>query len=1208
MGQPDFGPFTVTPDDVADLGNAFTAFVNRLMTLERQASGLAGTALSASYRDNISDEGVDAELVSDVSTEWVPSGRSAWQFKAGDLKPSACQAELRGAAFAQEILREGGSYHLVLGASLTPRKLEKRRAALAEEVAALGIDADDESVQILHADLLATWAESFPALAVWPLLGGNGHGTLTFEGWSASNKHTAAFVESDDRTTIQESIRELIGGAETVDLRVTGVSGLGKTRLVMETLRSSDMDNLVVYLKAEGTPHAVMTNLMAQGRNAIVVVDESTRDQHRSLAEMVPTGSPLRLITIGEPDKQGGLLAPTFALTSFDGDAMQELIARNQPSLVPELRRVLAETAAGNIGFALYLAHLVAQDPAVRTADLVSPEAIRQFVSQSLPTGSDFLACGVLALFPRIGYDGDLAGELELVAETLGFTTKELRAAARALADDGLLTTHGRYRAVIPHPMAVYLATAAWEEYGDQIMRDLLPKLDASMSIRLFRRAADIGEFEPTRSAVVRLLEHDGPFSSLEVIEAVGSSDLLTELAVMAPREVCRKVGALISTASEDELRNRKSIRRGLVWTLSKLAWHTYTFDGAADALLRLALAENETWTNNATGHWVELFGLMLPGTAARPPQRLRYLHQAVSNDDPRVRALAVRACAQALSTYESIMVIGELQGGVLVEGRGQPETWEQADTYRMKALDYLGALTEDPDPEIAGEAVEKLLSAIHPLLENGLLRDHLTQVLLTVGGPALLRARLELDDLGDLFERAKETFAGAADADAVDTADRQAGLQAMLQAFPPATPDDDLWVAARRRGWDIGTNATYDRVIEIGGRLDDSVAAILDVLESGEDIPASFDLGKALSALADDPATVETRLADLAAADRLAAVVGYLWGRIESGEQDAYDKFLDDGPGRNLPPSVRLSLTGRGPNTEAARHRAEAISAERPVVEVVRNVVGSRRDIEPAALASWVHELIPRVTSQDDYNALLDYVMLAMHRREDAGDLALAELWMPLLRLRTTFPALGSQNWAWGQLGIRAARTNPVEIARLVVNLVDQDFLRLSNGSDGAVLKDAVRSGGVDVWGLVMDAIRTGNWKLKMGLGGWFGGLLDLDEIRAWVGGDIDRARTVASVSTAGEATHIHDVAVYLLSQFQEDRRIESSLAGDFISGTWSGHESKRLERQISVVEGWNQTYADQRGIVHWCQELLDSLRDRLAVVVRDEAEEDYL
>jgi hypothetical protein len=1204
MVIPDFGPFTVSPERVALLGNDFTVFVNRLLTSEAQAAGLAGTSLRTTYREDIGDEGVDARLDSDSSTAWIPAGVSAWQFKAGDLRPAQCRTELRGAAFALEILRGGGQYRLVIGASLTPAKLEKRHAALLEEAATLGLEIDGELIKILHADSLASWAESFPALAAWPALGGYGPGTLTFEGWAASNQHTAAFVQSEERTTIQDSIRGLVTDSGTVDLRITGVSGLGKTRLVLETFRASGLERLIVYLKADATPHTVLMHLMSQGRTAIVVVDESTRDQHKSLAELIPSGSALRLITIGEPDSQAGLLAPVFTLQSLAGEAMDTVILRNQPSLGTELRRVIVETAGGNVGYALFLARRIAENPDIRTAGLVTPDAIRQFVSQSLPTGSGFLASSVLALFSRIGYDGERASELDLVAATFGFTTNELRTAARGLAEAGLLSSHGRYRAVAPHPMAVFLAAAAWEEYGDQIVRDLLPKLDSNMSARLFRRAADIGEFEPTRSAVLRLLREDGPFASLEMIDRAGSSDLLTELAVMAPREVSRKLATMLTDADEDELRSRTSIRRGLVWTLGKLVWHSYTFEEAADGLLRLALTENETWSNNATGSWVELFGLALPATAAKPLQRLNYLGRVVASEDPRVRSLAVRASTRALSVSESIMVSGELQGGRLVEGRGQPDTWDEVGTYRTTALDYLAALADDEDPGIAADAIEKLVATIHPILEQASLRDHLTSILVDLNGPVLQRARLELEDLSNLFERVEQRATGIEGAS--DTASRRAGVDAMRRAFPDPTPLEELWVVSQLRGWISDNATTQARILEIASRVDDPVAAILAIFEAGERVPAAFDLGKALSQLARDRTQVEECLAHLPGEEGSSALVGYLWGRIESGVKSAYDDFLDAGPGRALTPAVRLALTARGPTTDAATERANALSADRPVAEAVQNSFGLGRDMGHSELAHWLAELIPRVDSQEDYNALLDFTSLSLHGHEGTNP-SLEKLWVSLLGLRSAFPLLGSQTWAWGQLGTRAARTHPAEVVALALDLVEQDALRLYSQEEGAVLRVAVQTGGPEVWAMVMNAVQAGNWKLKIGVDGWLGGLIDLDDVRSWIGDNLDRARAVASVSTVGTAQEMHEVALYLLSAFPQDRRIESSLYGEFSSGSWTGNESSRINGQIDLLQGWIQAHADLTGVTHWCNGALDSLRTRLATVLQEEAEDDW-
>jgi len=84
-------------------------------------------------------------------------------------------------------------------------------------------------------------------------------------------------------------------------------------------------------------------------------------------------------------------------------------------------------------------------------------------------------------------------------------------------------------------------------------------------------------------------------------------SRLLIQVAIITPSDVTTHLASLIDVASDDELRSMKTIRRNLIWALEKLVWHSATFEAAADMLLRLALAENETFSNNATGTWVSL-------------------------------------------------------------------------------------------------------------------------------------------------------------------------------------------------------------------------------------------------------------------------------------------------------------------------------------------------------------------------------------------------------------------------------------------------------------------------------------------------------------------------------------------------------------------------------------------------------------------------
>ena len=60
---------------------------------------------------------------------------------------------------------------------------------------------------------------------------------------------------------------------------------------------------------------------------------------------------------------------------------------------------------------------------------------------------------------------------------------------------------------------------------------------------------------------------------------------------------------------SVDDLREFKSGRHYVVRALERIAQQSAYFERAARLLLRLAEAENETYSNNATGTFQELFG-----------------------------------------------------------------------------------------------------------------------------------------------------------------------------------------------------------------------------------------------------------------------------------------------------------------------------------------------------------------------------------------------------------------------------------------------------------------------------------------------------------------------------------------------------------------------------------------------------------------------
>ena len=75
-------------------------------------------------------------------------------------------------------------------------------------------------------------------------------------------------------------------------------------------------------------------------------------------------------------------------------------------------------------------------------------------------------------------------------------------------------------------------------------------------------------------------------------------------------------------------------VRRNLVWSLEKLCFNKDGYNYASKIMALFAIAENETWANNASGQFSQLFHILLPGTEADLSERLNILHYLKDNSD----------------------------------------------------------------------------------------------------------------------------------------------------------------------------------------------------------------------------------------------------------------------------------------------------------------------------------------------------------------------------------------------------------------------------------------------------------------------------------------------------------------------------------------------------------------------------------------------
>lgn len=1203
--MPRVTPFDVEPQEVELLGPRFAVFVNTLLSAEAARAGLRGEQLRTTDKTTVADGGVDAHLVSSVATEWLPEGDTAWQFKASDLQPAACREELEGATWAQDLLRSGARYRLVLGKDLTADRVQERRDALVATARDLGLieDPQEESrIEVLAAASLARWASNFPAISQSQLLRGVAPQVRPFEAWSASQRHQSSWIGHSERDDIIASVRAALSDGTHLDMRVAGPSGVGKTRLVMEIVRDEGLSPVVAYVRdAEGFDPSAMAMLTGGNYCGILVVDECTPRIHERLADQLRHDSGLRLVSIGmhQEDRGYPLRCPMWVVPGMPSEVLDEFLKTNHAGLSPEARRLVVDHVAGNVRYAAVLAERVLDASTETVAELVRSGDLTELLALELPEGEDFFFSQALALVERFGFEGGLEVEIRLIAEFVGTSDERLRAVVQELDARGLVEAHGRYRAIAPDPLATYLAAHAWQTWGSAILDELLPRLEGGIRTSFFRRAAALGRYQPVRAQFARLLEEPELFGTLQSIEERRTSELLRHLAVIAPKETVDRISAAVDAVSITDLKAMEDSRRDLVWALEKLAWHSDTFEAAANALLKLALAENESFANNATGVWIALFGTMLPATAASPEQRLRYIRDKRTSSESRVRDLVVKACAAGMDSHESVTVSGELQGGTVVEQRGMPSTWGEAAEYRVALAKILRELCDDSVEQVAAAALESLVGTLHPFADDALVWPRLKPILLSLDGSAVEDLRREAEGLIRLHERVR------GEEEDYRRPELVSALSELLSELPQRTEHEYLDSLASREPWDFShDDAAQGELTEAVVRKvqSDGISGLIQWVVDQQP-PSAWYIGQALAAAPDaDPDAVLTALTGALPATE-SMLAGYLAALDQESVADVFDEYLDQGLGSEIESEVRLRLTVRGPVTDAAAERVKRIAASNPVLPAAQILMpwGTALHDESclALLESWTR----RINSQREYNAIVDWANLWLHRREEVSP-DIASALADLLLLRRDFPELRQEGWDWSQLAKHVLKLDPVAIADLLLDLVSSGHLMLPHREEARVLQDAAKTAPAPVWGLVADRLEAGDWRVGLSLRGAFLHAIPLDVIVTWIGESTDRAELVADIAPVG-GTGPSPYADYLLTKFGDSDTVAGALAGEFQSGTWWGSWSSRIRGQIEQMTQWLEDDGNSPGVKDWARRMKDSLERQLAEAIQREAEE---
>ena len=518
-------------------------------------------------------------------------------------------------------------------------------------------------------------------------------------------------------------------------LRLNGLSGLGKTRLVLESFRESA--NEIHYLYCDCHEHETdeviekLDFLSSEYPEAYLVFDNCDLVLlGRIVKRKKELKSPNPIITIyNDPNEDKDDDSRYLALQDEYDDIVEQILSRYEKYYDKKEKGKLIEFAGGIPMIAELLIEGIRRDQSI---GVLSDESL---ISKILGVSKDDEKRTVLrslSLFDYFGYYHDRRKEMEYIATNKNITSisadDEVKinlfdSTVISYLERNIMERKGRFVGIRPTPIALYLASEWISQCSTERLLKVIKDIQTSeYSVSLTNSFSDqfknMGHNKRAKMMLNTLLGEKSPFGNAEVINTDLGSRLFRSFVEVNPEAVADCLWNVIGGSDIKSLVLIDEGRRNLVWTIEKLCFEPTTFERGAEMMLLLGLAENERISNNATGQFSALFPVLLPATAATLEQRLIFLQKQKQYGSSRY-AMLLNAIGRALRTRDYIYFSGAEQRGTEKLKNYQPKTYKEIHEYIKGCLDLLMKIVE-VDISLLDRCCEILESNLGCLCDSG--------------------------------------------------------------------------------------------------------------------------------------------------------------------------------------------------------------------------------------------------------------------------------------------------------------------------------------------------------------------------------------------------------------------------------------------------------------------------------------------------------
>lgn len=555
---------------------------------------------------------------------------------------------------------------------------------------------------------------------------------LPFIGWEEHSKgfhDRSMFVPSDLFNDIQ---RKVLTDTNFI-IRIKGLSGMGKTRTILEAFRGKEERFNYLYADCYNLEkiekfkefYEQLSKIFSDNKNQdlILVIDNCDQSRWRDILDRRRAArSRIKLIGITHD-----------MMELFGPDEMPIELPKSMPEVVagildirkndyePKYRERIEQFAGGIPLMAHLLLDGLKENKALGDIDEVT---IWDKVFNYRADSEERKMLQTIALFNWIGYEDEKANELEFVATNKDITLLEgtnqvIINRFRGLISEGLqrgyIEQRGRLISIRPKPLAMRLI-GEWIKGCDKVrinnvMQALSthPTLNQTLSSAFGEQLKDMRFLENSNLIIQTIFANGSPFVSAEVLNSELGSHLFRAFVEVDPETIADRLWQILTPLSIEELKSMERGRRNIVWTLEKICFNASTFEKGAEMMLRLSLAETEYFGNNATGQFIRLFYIQLAATEVDYDTRIHFLNRMAEIEE--YQPFVLKAIKAALGTSYPVFFSGAEKFGTVVKEYYKPQSYAEVKKYCKDCIDILNSL--DKDERYDSETKEILCDSI---------------------------------------------------------------------------------------------------------------------------------------------------------------------------------------------------------------------------------------------------------------------------------------------------------------------------------------------------------------------------------------------------------------------------------------------------------------------------------------------------------------